>query len=127
MDENQVLRQIAAQRARNQGLLKALAGHGVALDEPRSTDHHFHVKTSSRVKSLSAGLLRFGFENLHHHKTGALLWQSHSVEAKFTGSPNLISGDRFVEDIVRLAARHESTYDGWGTSLGRPAAPPPKA
>ena len=105
--------------ARNADLVRKLKDRGVDLETPRSIEHHFWSKTQRDAALLSNDLYKRGFLLLvlapAARKEGSeYTW---NVEAGFKETVQHAASDDVVRDLVDLAARFNSRYDGWGTSI----------
>jgi hypothetical protein len=104
---------IAGHRARNQSLLRRIEESGVSLTDSRACDIHFFCPDRAAAMCLTADLeSELGCEvNANPSNDG---W---SLEAKKTISPHQLTSSEMTEKLVRLAAQHNSQFDGWGTSI----------
>ncbi len=118
MTEMEIQKSINANDARNTELLDAIRREGVSLDQPRSVDVHFWAPDQRRAALLARELYAGGFLVLVlapcERTDGTQCW---NVEAGVNRSPNEAAARATTEELVRLSARFESTYDGWGTRL----------
>jgi len=107
---------IRGHRARNVELLKTVAESGVDLQEPRSIDCFFWSGTEEGARSLAMELSREGYRQVAisppNERTD--LW---SVQGQTTTTPAAISDPVTVAELVEMAARHSSDFDGWGTEI----------
>ena len=118
MTENEIKGIIRGHEERNQELLRTLQSKGVAIDEARSVEHHFWANSQREAAMLAKELYDRGFLILAIFpvdlEDGAKLWD---VEAGLTQSAAAAASQQVSEDLTRLAAGFEATYDGWGTSV----------
>ena len=118
MTEDQILESIAGHRQRNIQLRQALSDKKVNLSEQRPTDVHFYAWSQSDAAVLARELFKKGFLvkvlSPSPEPGDEELW---NIEAGAQVVPEEILGDEFTEGMVRLAARFDSVYDGWGTSV----------
>jgi hypothetical protein len=101
---------------RNVELLKTVAESGVALEQDRPIDCFFWSATEDGAKSLADELRLLGYRDVAmsppNDRTD--LW---SVQGQTTISPAAITNPVTVRELVEMAARHSSDFDGWGTEI----------
>lgn len=118
MTEDEILESIAGHRQRNTQLRQVLSDKQVNLSEQRPTEVHFWAWSERDAAVLAQELYKKGFLVKHISPSpepgDEKLW---SIEAGAQVIPEEILGDEFTEGMVRLAARFDSVYDGWGTSV----------
>src|SRR5690242_17443357 len=104
---------IVSHAARNQQLASTIRSQGVNLDNERLADIHFWSPDETTAGLLADALTRNEFGSVQK-SAGSEKWSvSGQIRAKVT---TLISSE-FTELLVRLADKHNSVYDGWGTTL----------
>jgi regulator of RNase E activity RraB len=109
---------LAAHRARNTELRQLLLTKNVVLSEERPVDVHFWADDRHDAATLARGLFKKGFlvtllAPSSENATGA----GWNVEAGALIAPDQILGERLTEQLVRMAAECNATYDGWGTQI----------
>lgn len=117
LDEIAIRDSLAGHAERNASLLQDLKRKGAQLDAPRSIEHHFWADDQMSAALLAKKLYGLGYLVLVISPTeddGSRLW---NVEAGFDRSLEDAGSERVTEDLVRLAAQFDATYDGWGTSI----------
>ncbi len=116
--ENEIRFQIAGHEERNAVVLQRFECERAPLDEPHSINFHFWAWRQQDAALLAKSLYDAG------HLVLVL------APAEISGDPerwNIETGmkatlrralsRRLTEEIVRLAAKHQAVYDGWGVSL----------
>jgi len=87
------------------------------LTEERPVDVHFWAWDQTDAANLARELYRRGYLVTVIARADAEqdeeCW---NVEAGAKIAPQNVLSDEFTEDLVRLAAAHDSAYDGWGTA-----------
>ena len=118
MTEKRIQESIAGHRQRNVMLRQVLSEKKVNLSEQRPIDVQFWAWSQQDAALLARELYKKGFLVKHISPSpepgDEKLW---SIEAGAQVIPEEILGDEFTEGMVRLAARFDSVYDGWGTSV----------
>lgn len=106
--------EIAIQRALNKALIEAFETEGGDLDAPREVDFSFYAGSREDAASLVRDLESRGFQAETGDETKEGTW---SVHATLQASVNAVTDERFVEDLVRLAAKYLAEFDGWGAAI----------
>ena len=116
MTEQEIQESIRGHDTRNAELLRTLQDEGVALDVERSVDHHFWSSGQMSAALLGKELYASGYLILEMSppQDNSGWW---NVEAGMKRTPNEAASHNLTETLVRLAARFDSVYDGWGTSI----------
>ena len=110
-------RAVSGHIARNKSLVELIASKGADLGEVRIVDLHFWASDELAAKQLAASLADFGATNiLFNRSNDDDVW---NVEGQYRVSVNTLVSREVVERLVSLALSHNSSFDGWGTSLGR--------
>ena len=109
---------IEGHTARNRELLDVLREQGVNLGETREIDHHFWASSQTNAALLAKACYERGylvqFVGPVEDENSSESW---SVEARIERTPAEAASAGLTEELVRLAAEFESTYDGWGTEV----------
>jgi len=118
MTEDQFAEAMAGHRRRNAELKDTLSENGVDLLHRRPIDVHFWAWSQRDAAILGRELYRKGFlvKTIARSRIAGDE-ESWSVEAGALIVPEEILGEEFTDDMVRLAARCEAVYDGWGTEV----------
>jgi len=118
MTEREIRESISGHDARNAELRRTIRAKGVALDEQRSVEHHFWAPNQTNAAELARELYNHGYLVLAISPTeledGSVCW---NVEAETKRTPEEAASHETSEELVRLAAQFNGSYDGWGTSL----------
>jgi regulator of RNase E activity RraB len=116
MGETEILESIRSHEARNTELLKRLGK--IAGNEIRAIEHHFWVNNQRKASRLGKELYENGFLVLvicaADNDDGSKLW---NVEAEFKQTIEEATSRSYISKLVRLAAKFDGIYDGWGTSI----------
>jgi hypothetical protein len=110
--------QIAAHRERNIALLKSIESHGISLTEQRPTEHFFITKREADATKLAQDLKSRGFEKTELRKDGSFFSSKFHITAVIVASPNGVTDEKFVSDLVQSAMSRNAIFDGWGMLLG---------
>ena len=109
---------ILGHEGRNEALRLVFQEKRVDLSEARSVECHFWAPGRESAAALAAGLSDRGFKILVQvpgaRKADSDRW---NVEAEIRQSIDLTMRREFIEELVRLAYSHNSTFDGWGTLI----------
>lgn len=118
MSEKAIAKAIKEHRDRNRELRARFEERKVNFDEPRPIDFHFWAWMQRDAAVLARSLYQMGFlirllapvpaENDPDR------W---SIEAGATIPLTQALSDELTEKLVRLAAKEDATFDGWGTSV----------
>jgi hypothetical protein len=105
-----------AHEARNRILLANLAGRGIDVTSERRVDIHFWATSEAVASELATALKDDNFESISVAAFAGApsLW---TVEAYWRATPQEMAGRIRTLSLVRLAAIHGATYDGWGTEV----------
>ena len=118
LNEAEIRESLAGHAARNAGLLKSIRGRGVDVAQAHSVEHHFWADTQESAALLAKELYGRGYLILViapvDDEDGSKMW---NVEAGIRRTLEDSASARVTEDLVRLAARFDATYDGWGASI----------
>lgn len=116
--EVEIQRSITGHNARNNELLKHIGEKGVVIDKPRPVEHHFYASSQKDAAFLAKELYNRGYLILalmpSHTEEGSDHW---NVEAGIQRTPAEAASHRITEELVRLAAKFDADYDGWGTLI----------
>ena len=116
--EAEIQKSMAGHDARNIELLKHLQEEGVALGVPRPVEHHFFASNQRNAALLAKELYERGYLILvlsppvAEDDSGS--W---NLEAGIQRTPDEAASHDVTEELVRLAAKYDTHYDGWGTLL----------
>jgi hypothetical protein len=121
VSEAQILDDLAGHGARNAELLRKLRGMGVKLDVPHSVEHHFWANGGRNAALLAKALYDRGYFVLVI-SPGDNDSEPWDVEVEMEQSPTQAADPSLTEDLARLAAQFDATYDGWGMSVESPQA-----
>jgi len=101
---------------RNEALRRLFQERRVDLSEARSIECHFWTSGRDNAAALAAGLSDRGFKILVQAPTAEKMDSDRwNVEAEIRQSIDLTMRREFIEELVRLAGSHNSTFDGLGT------------
>jgi len=117
MTEEQIQNAISKHRSRNLHLRQVLLDKTVSLGEARPIDVHFWAAHQRDAALLARELYRRGYLVTVIARTSGPDEERWNVEAGARIIPHNALSDEFTEDLVRLAASHDSIYDGWATSI----------
>jgi regulator of RNase E activity RraB len=116
MQQQKLQEAILAHETRNVALRRLFQEKGVDLSEARCIECHFWAGGRDAAAALAAGLTDRGFKILAQgraaQKEDRNRW---NVEGEIRQSIDLTMRREFIEELVRLAGSHNSTFDGWGT------------
>ena len=88
------------------------------MTEERPVDVHFWAWDQTDAAVLARELYRRGYlVTVIARSTPDQDVEQWNVEAGAKVAPQKVLSDEFTEDLVRLAAAHNSAYDGWGTAV----------
>jgi regulator of RNase E activity RraB len=118
MTEKEIRENISGQDARNAELLRTISEKDVPLDEERPVEHHFWAPSQTSAAELAKELYGYGYLVLAispaQLEDGSTWW---NVEAEIKRTPGDAASHETSEELVRLAAQFDASYDGWGTSI----------
>jgi regulator of RNase E activity RraB len=118
MDEVDIQESMAGHAERNAELLGSLRSKGIRLNTPQSVEHHFWAEDQQGAALLAKELHGRGYLVLvisrADKEDGSKLW---NVEAGIERTLAEAADPGVTEALVRLAARFNVTYDGWGASI----------
>jgi len=118
MTEAEIQESIKEHDARNVELLQSIKEKNVTMDEVRAIEHHFWAADQRNAAALAKELYKKGSLVLVispvDHEDGSKWW---NVEAEIRQSIKEAAKSDLVSELVRLAARFDAIYDGWGTSV----------
>jgi hypothetical protein len=96
----------------------SLSKKGVDLSQQRPTDVHFWAWSQRDAAVLARDLFKKGFlVKLIAPSPLPDSAERWAIEAGALIVPAEILGEEFTDGMVRLAARCEATYGGWGTEV----------
>jgi regulator of RNase E activity RraB len=103
-------------RVRNKALLESLRGKRVALDQHRQVEHHFWAASQKSAALLARELYVRGFLVLKIAPSDGdpPEW---GIDAERKSTALQAASEETVREMVDLARRFESIYDGWGTAV----------
>lgn len=118
MTEAEIRAIITGHISRNRELLQTIESNGVSITRERSIDHHFWANSRNEASLLAKELYDQGYlvSVISPVTTtdDSILW---NVEATSQQSLVDATNTHLVETLVRLAAKFDAVYDGWGTSI----------
>ena len=118
LEDSAIRESLAGHAERNASLVEDLKRKGLQLDATRSIEHHFWADDQKSAALLGRKLYDLGYVILVmspiENDDGSKLW---NVEASFDRSLKDAASERVTEELVRLAAQFDATYDGWGASI----------
>jgi len=118
MTEEEIQSTISRHRSRNAELRQVLTAKRVSLTHERPVDVHFWAGDQSDAAVLARELYRRGYLVTVIARAAAEQDEERwNVEAGANIAPQKVLSDEFTEELVRLAAAHDSAYDGWGTAV----------
>ena len=98
--------------------MKLLREKGVSVNKSRSVEHHCWASDQENAALLAKSLYARGYLVLAicppEDENGSKLW---NVEARIERTPAEAASPALTEELVRLAAEYDSSYDGWGTLI----------
>ncbi len=118
MSEKEIIESILGHDARNTELLKSLDKKGLDLYKERSIEHHFWAWSQRDAVILAKELYDLGYLLLM--LAPAEIEDDHSrwnIEARIHTSPAHAANHDLSEKLVRLSAKHNCVYDGWGARI----------
>lgn len=119
MTEAEIQKAISDHERRNAELMRLLESKGSNPLSTYRTEHHFWAYTHDDAVSLAQELYKRGYLLLAlasgiDETRGTKYW---NVEASFERTLADAASRAVTEELVRLAARFSSEYDGWGVSV----------
>lgn len=118
MSDTEIQALMKKHEERNMTLIEQLRARGVNLEETRSIELHFWASTRQDAAFLARALYEKGYLVLALAPSNAeSKKQQWNVEVGIRQSIKQTVRKELVEELVRLADRHSSEFDGWGTSL----------
>jgi regulator of RNase E activity RraB len=118
MTEDEILESIEGHETRNAALLNGFKEKKIATNEPRHVEHHFWARNQRKAAELARELYKRDFLVLVicpvDDEDGSKWW---NVEAELQQTIEQTISQKLVSELVRLAAKFEAIYDGWGTSV----------
>jgi regulator of RNase E activity RraB len=116
--EVEIRNSISGHNARNAELLRHIQEKGVAIGEIRSIEHQFYAQGQKNAALLARELYNRGYLVLVLAPPGAEddsdYW---NVEVGIQRTPAEAASHSVTEELVRLAAKFDADYDGWGTLI----------
>lgn len=120
MNEATIQNSLAAHAARNVTLLEKIAERGADLYCDRTIDCFFFAPTEDAAISLSSALQPLTVRDIVFSRSDDDSEFEFTVQGSITSSVTAFTTAERTEQLVRLAAKHRCTFDGWGTSLANP-------
>jgi regulator of RNase E activity RraB len=118
LDEAEIQENMTGHAERNAALIEDLRRKGVDLGATRSVEHHFWANDQQGAALLAQELYKRKYLVLAispvDAEDGSKLW---NVEAAMKRTLADAAKPKLTEELVRLAARFDATYDGWGASI----------
>jgi len=118
VDETAIAEAIHSHAERNRELRAQLLSKGVSLGEPRPVEFHLWAFTHRDASVLARSLFEMGFllRLLSPAPTDDKP-ERWSVEAGARVPLSNALGSDLTARLVRLAAREDALFDGWGTNI----------
>ncbi len=117
MTKSEKEKQVLAHGERNAELLSLLKEKGVTETDQVEADYHFWAFEHEDAVILAKHLYEKGYSVLVISPVSDGEDISWNVEArKFECVRDIVSTEN-TETLVNLAAKHNSVYDGWGTTV----------
>jgi hypothetical protein len=118
----------------NLELVKRIQAHGGSLEDVREMDMHFESVTQKDAEMLVVSLEALGVYNLRVARNKSPLAERFAkfgrlfrpnavpvcawgVDGQIETSVNRMIDHNFLEQLIRLAARYNSTFEGWGMAV----------
>jgi hypothetical protein len=117
INDRAVQEDVAAHLERNAALVQQIKGRGGDTQRERNIDCFFHTRTEDDAIAISRALQASGLRELsitHRDDEGKRPW---TVQGVVVASVAAFAVADRVEEFVRIAARHDALFDGWGTLL----------
>lgn len=118
LNEDEIDESLRAHRARNSELLRVIQAKGVDLKKAFTVDHHFWAPNRQSATALGAELSARGYvvSAMNPVQTDArsTIW---NVAVQMERSLAEAGDENTTEELVILAARFDSIYDGWGAAI----------
>jgi hypothetical protein len=107
---------VAGHEARNRELVARLLAMGESLTDVRACDLFFYAPTRDMASALAQDLQQLGVVTLTvmQSESGPRAW---SVQGVLETSVQHVASAPFTVELLHVATRHGSEYDGWGTQL----------
>ena len=116
--ETEIRKSIVGHNARNAELLQHIRDKGAAVDEPRPIDHHFYASSQKDAALLAKELYSRGYLVLvlspPRKEDNSAYW---NLEVGIQRTAIEAASQHITEELVRLAAKFNAIYDGWGTLI----------
>jgi len=117
LSDEEISEQLEGHAARNRELIRSIKSQGVDVDKRYLVEHHFWSPDSETATALGALLATHGYAITRMNPTQTDTTFVWNVEAEINRSLAEASDAVTTEQLVRLAARFDSIYDGWGASI----------
>ena len=134
MNVEQIQAAVAWHYRTNLELVKRIQAQGGSLEDVLEMDMHFESATQQDSENLMVSLGALGVYNLRagrnksplaerfakigkFFRPNALPVCAWGVDGQIETSVNRMIDHNFLEQLVRLAARYNSTFEGWGTPV----------
>ena len=115
LSEDKIQEILSGHERRNEALIEDLARKSIDVNHVHDVEHHFWSPTHGNAVGLAHELYRSGYLVLKIAPVqGGKLW---NVEGGIKRSLIQAASQDVTEELARLAARFDSTYDGWGASV----------
>jgi len=118
MTKHEIDQAIAGHNDRNAELRITLAKDAIDVKEPRQIDFHFWVADQDNAELLAAALAKHGLRVAASRRAvigdSSLPWDLEMIAVQ---PIELTLRPEFTEELVKVAARFQGRYDGWGTSI----------
>jgi hypothetical protein len=103
---------------RNATLMTLLESKGITLHEPCALDLFFYVNDPIKAEALARELNEKRYPALViGPKMGKSTLKKWTVKGGIQCSPSEAASHQMTEDLVRMAAKWDAEYDGWGMRL----------
>jgi regulator of RNase E activity RraB len=117
MNESAIQEDIAAHRERNATLVQHITDRGGDTQRQRTIDCFFHTRTEDDAIALSRLLQSSGLQDLSITPADGDGEHPWTVQGTLKSSVAAFTAAGQVEEFIRVAAKHDALFDGWGTLL----------
>jgi hypothetical protein len=116
--ESAIQKTVEEHDGRNAILMTLLESNGITLHEPCTLDLFFYANDPNKAEALVRELNGKKYPALViGPKIGNSALKKWTVKAGIQCSPAEAASRRMTEDLVRMAAKWDSEFDGWGMRL----------